>query len=208
MLYDISPPLDARLQVWPGDTPFTRHVTSDIAHGDRTTGSELTLTAHCGAHADAPAHYTPGGRDVATCDLHDYLGPCEVVRVNVPRGGVIEPHHLPAALRAPRVLFATGTFPDSATFNTDFAALTVATIDRLRAMGVRLVGIDTPSVDRFTDNDLPVHARIADHDLRILEGLRLADVPAGLFELIALPLRIVGGDGSPVRAVLRTLPHG
>lgn len=206
MIYDISPPLDIRLQVWPGDTPFTRRVDSDIARGARTTGSTLTLTAHCGAHADAPAHYRADGCDMATCDLADYLGPCEVLRVDVPRGGVIEPHHLPAEIRAPRVLFATGTFPNTAAFNQDFAALTVATVDRLHAAGVRLIGIDTPSVDRFADSAaLPVHTRIGAHDLRILEGLRLAEVPAGVYELIALPLRIVAGDGSPVRAVLRTL---
>jgi arylformamidase len=103
------------------------------------------------------------------------------------------------------VLLVTGTFPDPRHWNEDFAALEPDLVDALHALGVRLVGIDTPSVDLFSSKDLPAHKRFLAHDMAILEGLVLKDVPQGLYELIALPLKLEGFDASPVRAVLRTL---
>ena len=108
--------------------------------------------------------------------------------------------HLPS-----RILFATGTFPDPQNWNSDFAALSVKLIDFLHDRGVITVGIDTPSVDLFESKDLPTHKAILRCNMSILEGLVLKDVPEGIYELIALPLRLVGFDASPVRAVLRTV---
>jgi arylformamidase len=105
----------------------------------------------------------------------------------------------------PRVLFATGTYPDPQNWNTDFAALSVELVDFLHERGVITVGIDTPSVDLFESKDLSAHKAMLRHDMSILEGLVLKDVPEGIYELIALPLRLVGFDASPVRAVLRTV---
>ena len=119
---------------------------------------------------------------------------------------MIGPEDLTVPVRAERVLLATGTFPDSTHFNEDFAALHPSLIEHLADRGVRLVGVDTPSVDPFDSKDLPAHHAILRFDLAVLEGLDLADVPEGIFELIALPLRLVGFDGSPVRAILRSLP--
>jgi arylformamidase len=103
-----------------------------------------------------------------------------------------------------RLLIATGTYPDSTEFRTDFAALAPDLVDWLARGGVRLVGIDTPSIDPADSKELPAHQAVRRHDLNILEGVVLDDVPAGLYELIALPLRLTAFDGSPVRAVLRT----
>jgi arylformamidase len=108
-------------------------------------------------------------------------------------------------IEAPRVLLRTGTFPDPNRFTEDFAALAPELVDDLHARGVRLIGIDTPSVDLFDSTDLPAHRRFLEHDMAILEGLVLDAVPEGHYELIALPLRLVGFDASPVRAILRTL---
>jgi arylformamidase len=105
----------------------------------------------------------------------------------------------------PRVLFATGTFPDPENWNRDFAALSVELIDFLHDRGVITVGIDTPSVDLFESKDLPAHKAILRCNMSILEGLVLKDLPQGTYELIALPLPLVGFDASPVRAVLRTV---
>ncbi|HWX17814.1 MAG TPA: cyclase family protein [Chthoniobacterales bacterium] len=105
----------------------------------------------------------------------------------------------------PRVLFATGTFPNPQKWNSDFAALSVELVDFLHERGVITVGIDTPSVDLFESKDLSAHKAMLRHDMSILEGLVLKDVPEGIYELIALPLRLVGFDASPVRAVLRTV---
>jgi arylformamidase len=122
------------------------------------------------------------------------------------RGGCILPEELPGTILAPRVLLATGTYPDPSFFNEDFAALSPELIDALAGKGVRLVGVDTPSVDRFSSKDLPSHLACLRHDIAILEGIVLREVPEGVYELVALPLKLSGFDASPVRAVLRELP--
>lgn len=206
MIYDISPPIDPALGVWPGDTPPSREVLLDMRRGDNLTLSSLHATVHLGAHADAPSHYGADAPAIDQRDLALYLGPCRVVPVRVRRGGTILPADLSTPIAEERVLFATGTFPDPRRFNEDFAALSPEVVDHLHERGVRLVGIDTPSIDPFSSKSLPAHNACLRHDMAVLEGIVLAEVPPGLYELIALPLRLVGYDGSPVRAVLRDLP--
>jgi arylformamidase len=206
MIYDISPPIDASLKVWPGDTPPSREVLLDMRQGANLTLSSLHATVHLGAHADAPSHYGADAPSIERRDLDLYLGPCQVMRVAVGRNGVVLPAALTGPPAAARILFRTGTFPDPAEFNEDFAALSPQLIDHLHAAGVRLVGLDTPSVDPFASKDLPAHCACLRHDMAVLEGVVLDGVPEGIYELIALPLRLVGYDGSPVRAVLRDLP--
>lgn len=205
MLYDISPRLTSRIAVWPGDTPLSRELVAELGAGEPATVSALRATVHLGAHADAPSHYGRGARAIDEQDLDLYLGSCQLVRLNPGPRGVILPAALSGPPLAPRVLFATGTFPDPDSFREDFAALSPQLIRFLAGHGVRLVGIDTPSVDAFDASDLPVHRACLDRDVAILEGLALDAVPAGLYELIALPLKLAGFDGSPVRAVLRTM---
>lgn len=205
MLYDISPAISPALAVWPGDTPPSREVLQDLARGDTVSLSSLRATVHLGAHADAPSHYGLGAATIDERPLDLYLGECEVVRVAAASDRQVTPGLLSRTASAPRVLLATGTAPDSAVFNRDFAALAPELIDHLHERGVRLVGVDTPSVDPADSKTLPAHNRCLAHDMAILEGLRLADVPEGRYELIALPLRLVGFDASPVRAVLRSL---
>lgn len=202
-IIDISPPLDASLAVWPGDSALTREVLLDLARGDSVTLSTLRATVHLGAHADAPSHYGRDEADIASRSLQYYVGACEVMKVEVPRGTVITPAMLPRAPASPRLLLSTGTFPDPAAFNEDFAALSPALVDSCHAAGVILIGIDTPSVDPFRSKELGAHKRFLAHDMAILEGLVLADAAEGPYELIALPLRLAGFDASPVRAVLR-----
>jgi arylformamidase len=140
--------------------------------------------------------------------LEHYLGRCQVMRVVVPRHHRIDVPDLTAPLQAPRVLFATGTFPDPTNWNTDFAAFAPGLIDHLHQHRIILAGIDTPSVDLFESKDLPTHARFLANDMAILEGIVLTGVPDGVYELIALPLKLVGFDASPVRAVLREIVSG
>lgn len=201
MIYDISPPITSPLAVWPGDSPPTREVLCDMARGDNITLSTLRATVHLGAHADAPSHYGKDAPTIETRGLDYYLGPCQVVRVNANRKQRVMLSGM--EIQAERVLLATETFPDPENFNDDFAAYDPALIDRLHDQGVKLIGIDTPSIDLFDSKDLPSHHAVLRHDMAILEGLVLRDVPEGLYELIALPLKLVGFDASPVRAVLR-----
>jgi arylformamidase len=132
------------------------------------------------------------------------LGLCQVIRVSLPRLAQVSCGDLGGPIEAPRVLLATGSYPDTQQFTEDFAALSPELIDELSRNDVRLVGIDTPSVDLFEDRSLPVHHRCLKHGIAILEGLVMTDVPAGLYELIALPLKLAGFDASPVRAILRS----
>ena len=204
-LFDITPTLSPALAVWPGDTPLTREVLLEMRRGDNLTLSTLHGTVHLGAHADAPSHYGLDAESIESRSLDRYLGRCRVLRVPEARGSRIGLEALPDDLGASRVLFATGSYPDPTKFNEDFVALSPELIDALASAGVRLVGIDTPSVDLFDSKELPAHQACSRNDMAILEGLVLQDVPEGIYELIALPLKLEGFDASPVRAVLRSL---
>ncbi len=205
MIFDITPAISESLAVWPGDTPPTREVLCDIADGSNVTLSTLRATVHLGAHADGPNHYGLGAPSIDERSLDYYLGRCQVVRVDASPKERITPAMIPDTIRAERILLATGTFPDPNNFNEDFAALSPALVDTFHERGVKLIGIDTPSVDLFDSTDIPAHQAFLRNDMAILECLALKNVPAGDYELIALPLKLVGFDGSPVRAVLRTL---
>ncbi len=178
----------------------------DMRRGANLTLSTLRATVHLGAHADAPSHYGLESPSIEARRLDFYLGPCQVLRVAVGRGKRINPDDVSLPAAAERILFATGTYPEPNHFNEDFAALSPELIDQMARRGVRLVGIDTPSVDLFDSKDLPSHQACLRHDMAILEGIILEGVPAGLYELIALPLKLQGFDASPVRAVLRDIP--
>jgi arylformamidase len=202
-IIDISPVLSARTAVFPGDQAFERSVVMDFPLGHSYALSSVRTTVHVGAHTDAPSHYHPQGRTIDQRELERYLGPCQVMWVDLPRGARILPEHLGnRPIHAERVLFRTGSFPDPDLWNGDFNSLSPALVDYLADRGVTLVGIDTPSVDPADSKGLESHNRIHERDLAILEGVILKSVAEGLYTLIALPLRIEGGDASPVRAVL------
>jgi arylformamidase len=210
MLYDITPPLSPSLAVWPGDTPLTREVLLEIGSSpengqvlNNITLSTLRATVHLGAHADAPSHYGAAAPTIDQRSLDYYLGPCQVIHVAAARSVRITPDMLTASIQAERVLLATGTFSNPEQLNPDFAALSPELVLHLHEQGVKLIGIDTPSVDLFDSKELPTHHMFLRCDMAILEGLVLTGVPEGLYELIALPLKLVGFDASPVRAILR-----
>jgi len=207
-IYDITPPISSDIKVWPGDTPSTREVLRDVQRGDASTTSVLHATVHLGAHADAPNHCDADAPSIGECDLDAYLGPCQVIHVHADRGARLLPDSLKTPVVAQRLLIATGAYPNPLEFNRDFAALSPELIESLRHRGVKLIGIDTPSVDPFEAEDLPAHRAALGHGIAILEGLVLDGVPEGMYELIALPLKLIGFEASPVRAILkRTSPQ-
>jgi arylformamidase len=205
-LWDISPPISRSSPVFPGDTAYAQAWSARIAPGCPVNVSALTLSPHVGAHADAPLHYAEGAASIGAVALEPYLGPCRVIHA-IDRGPLVEPEHLDhaAAGLPPRVLVRTCERAPRGWVD-DFAAFAPRTIDWLAARGVKLVGIDTASVDPAASKQLPAHQRLRAHDLRVLENLVLDDVSEGDYELIALPLKLVEADASPVRAVLRALP--
>jgi arylformamidase len=202
VLIDISPPVSAAIGVWPGDVPFRRRVSQKMEDGANLALSSMRTTLHVGAHADAPSHYALGGAPIDARPLDLYYGPCQVIALEASRGARLMPRDVKDEVRAPRVLFATGTFPDPNAFSTDFASLSPELVDDLHGKGVVLVGIDTPSVDPFDDKELLAHRALFRRDMANLEGLVLSHVAPGLYTLVALPLRIEGADASPVRAAL------
>lgn len=208
MIYDISPPLTPHLPVWPGDMPLSRRVKYDLDRGDPVTLSSFRTTAHLGAHVDAPSHYGPGAPTIDERPLDIFLGPCQVIHVPALPRSAIPLALLREPVQAARVLIATGSYPLGPEFRDDFAGLSPDLVAHLHRQGVILVGIDTPSVDPYAAEDLPAHKAFLRLNMTILEGLVLDHVPNGRYELIALPLKLIGFDASPVRAILRPLPGG
>jgi arylformamidase len=206
-LWDISPPVHAGSPVFPGDTPYQQQWAASIAPGCPVNVSTLTLSPHVGAHADAPLHYDPEGSAVGALPLDPYLGPCRVIHA-IARGPLVTWEHIAHAAQGlpPRVLVRTYERAPIDRWDAQLAAFAPETIERLADAGVRLVGIDTASIDPAESKELPSHQVVRRRGLRVLENLVLDDVPEGDYELIALPLKLVTADASPVRAVLRELP--
>ena len=200
---DITPVINSRLAVFPGDQVFQQEFSMDMHLGDHLTLSSIHTTVHLGAHTDAPNHYSASGSTMEKRDLSYYLGPAQVITVACKKGQRITVKDLAAvSIQASRVLFKTQSFPDPYHWNSDFMSLSAELIEFLSGKGVRLVGIDTPSIDLAEDKVLQSHHAVAKYDMAILEGIVLDHVADGLYQLVALPLPMEGADASPVRAVL------
>ncbi|MDP3355040.1 MAG: arylformamidase [Polaromonas sp.] len=203
-IWDISPPVDEHAAVFPGDAAYSQTLHFALSPDCPVNVNTLTFSPHTGAHADAPMHYAHGEAAIGAVDLLPYLGPCRVIHC-MDCGPLVEPRHIAHALQdlPPRVLLRT-----SAAASQDWASFTAiapATLALLATKNIALIGIDTPSVDPSTSQHLPSHHLLLEHNLRVLENLVLDDVAEGDYELIALPLKLVKADASPVRAILRDL---
>ena len=204
-LWDISPTVSPASPIFPGDEPFSLRWTARLSPDCPVNLSALTMSPHVGAHADAPLHYAATAASAAEVDLDAYLGPCRVIHA-IACGPLIRIAHLQhaAADLPPRVLVRCCQTADEV-WNPNFSAFAPETVEWLAAQGVRLIGLDTPSVDPADSKTLDSHQQLARLHLRVLENLVLDDVAEGDYELIALPLKLAGACASPVRAVLRTL---
>ncbi len=208
-IWDISPPVDEQAAVFPGDTAYSQRLHFSLTPDCPVNVNSITLSPHTGAHADAPMHYANGGASPGELDLAPYLGPCRVIHC-LNAGPLVLPEHIAHALDnlPARVLLRTAHHASQSWAS--FTALGQQTLALLATKNIanplRLIGIDTPSVDPANSQDLPCHHQLLTRDLRVLENLVLDDVPEGDYELIALPLKLMRADASPVRAVLRELP--
>jgi arylformamidase len=204
-LWDISPAIGAGTPVFPGDAPYTQRWTARIGPGCPVNLTAITLSPHLGAHADAPLHYADDAPAIGAVDLQAYLGPCRVVHA-IDCGPLVRVEHLEHAAHdlPPRLLVRTCTTAPTA-WSDVFSAYAPETIAWLAARGIKLVGIDSQSVDPASSKTLDSHQLLLKHDLRVLENLVLDEVPEGDYELIALPLKLATACASPVRAVLREL---
>lgn len=205
-IYDITQPIRTGIPVWPGDTAYGEERVWAIDPPCPVNVSRLTLSTHTGTHADAPLHYDAAGVPIGAVGLEIYMGPALVL--HLPAGlERVEVGHL--AGRVPpgtrRVLLRTfDRFPHDA-WDSRFTAMSAGAIDWLAGQGVGLIGTDAPSLDPETSKTLDAHMAVRRQGMAILEGLVLDAVPEGVFDLIALPLRLATADASPVRAVLRSM---
>ena len=205
-IHDISLPVSESLVVWPGDPAIRITQPSHLDRGDVATVSRLDLGAHTGTHVDAPAHFVPGGAGVDRLDLDLLVDPAWIV--HVPEAPVLTPEVL-ERLSIPsgteRLLFRTRNSDRWAGgeegFWEDYVGVTDAGARWLIAQGVRLVGIDYLSVSTYTDL-VPPHQTLLGAGVIILEGLNLSGIEPGLYRLVCLPLKLVGGDGAPARTIL------
>jgi arylformamidase len=201
-VFDISPVLSPETAVWPGDLRLSRNIMLRLEDGHSVELSALQTTVHIGAHADAPSHYKLGAPSIEDTDLTTYFGACRVI--SILQNGSIAASELSSRIKPgdERILVKTNSFPDPNRFNEDFASFSPELIDAAADAGVRLLGIDTPSIDPFDSKQLHAHHRLFTRGMRNLECLDLSKVPDGEYELIALPLRLKGFDASPTRAIL------
>ena len=192
--------------MWPGDPPWRYALAASIADGDGVNVGAVSGTTHAGTHADAPRHVLEHGASIDALPLDAYAGPADVVDVSR-ADGAIEIGEIEAALPgppAPRLLLATGC-EEAAGFPQRFRALSPAAAAWCVERGLRLVGTDAPSVDPPGSETLDVHHALLSAGVAILENLALAGIDPGRYELVALPLRWMGADASPVRAALRRI---
>lgn len=206
--YDITRTLFTGMAVWPGDTPFNLKPTGNIADGNTVNITTLTISAHTGTHVDAPYHFTDDGVTMEKVELSAYWGPAQVVTVSKESGPLFPSDFSGYELGlAPRLLVkSSASTADPRVFHEDFVYLHPELADLLGEKGVVLYGADAPSMDNPNSKKLAGHLAMQRNGILILEGLDLTDVPDGLYELSAFPLKILGGDGSPVRAVLKSMP--
>lgn len=212
-IYDVSVPITAATPVYPGDPGIDVQQWSALARGDSANVSFLHLGAHTATHVDAPSHFIEGANKVSELPLDVLIGPARVIEVpnammevDVDFIGKLDLDSMT------RLLFKTRNsafwFEPGRVFRRDFTYLTAAAAEVLVDKGVRLVGVDYLSVEKFKSGTHPTHLSLLSRGVVILEGLNLLHVPAGDYELICLPLLIAEGtgDGAPARTVLRTLP--
>ena len=211
-IYDLSVPISDELPTYPSDPGIKIEDWAKLADGAGVNVSSLCFGAHTGTHVDAPAHFIEGAKKVESLELEVLIGEAEVIEV--PDELLTIDEDFVARNCAPgtvRVLFKTRNSAFWATnntaFRTDFTHLELKAARWLVERGVKLVGTDYLSIEKFGSQDHEVHRELLSREVVILEGLNLSDVPAGKYELICLPLRLRThlGDGAPARAVLRTL---
>jgi len=203
-IIDISQTLKRGMPVWPGDTEFQPLWVARMENGDSYNLGGVTMSLHTGTHSDAPLHFLRDGTSITDMDLSVYIGPAQVIDLIGAKS--VEAEHLLAVAIGflERVLFKTHLSPVER-FGPDFAYISPEAARILADSGIKLVGIDTPSVDSSHSKTMETHKILATSGVAILENLNLANVSPGQYELIALPLKLADMEGSPVRAVLRTL---
>ena len=205
---DVSVPLKNGMVHWPGDKAFSRSLTESIDKGDQANVSEMTGSVHTGTHMDAPAHFINGARSIDTIPLEACVGRARVIGIEDPeviRVSELEPHKIGAA---ERVLFKTKNSDHvwkTDVFQTSFVHIPADTARWLAERRVMTVGVDYLSVGGYQSDGAETHHALLGGGVWIIEGLVLGGIEPGEYDLICLPLKLVGSDGAPARALLRKI---
>lgn len=206
-LFDITRTINPTIAVWPGDSPFAAEVVAAIGQGASINLTTLTISSHTGTHVDAPYHFSNDDLTIEQVPLAAYVGPATVVTV-ARESGPLTPADFPDldwSVVSRLLVHSSASDKPHHLFPTEFVYPSPELADWLGRHQVVLFGSDAPSMDDMNSKSLPGHHALRRNRVAILEGLLLSGVPDGDYELIALPLKIEGGDGSPVRAILRSL---
>lgn len=204
-IWDISPQISPDGLLFPGDEPYRIQWTSKFSQENPINLCAIRLSPHVGAHADAPLHYAKDAASISELDILPFIGTCKVIHA-IGCNPLIKVKHL-QYVHAPipeRIIIRTRMHA-ATVWESDYTAIEPETIVWLHSQGVKLIGIDTPSVDPFDCTTMPCHKTLHRFNMRVLENLVLDDVPENDYELIALPLKLAGACASPVRAILRSL---
>lgn len=202
-IYDITRSLKNGMPVWPGDTPFSYRISSSLADNGSANVGELNMSTHTGTHVDAPFHFAQEGKKINELDLSLYIGKALVIEI-AHKEFITEKdlqNHDIQGVR--RLLIKSGSWPDAETFPQNYTCIAPESAHYLASAGVQLLGVESPSVDPLDSKDMLAHHALNGAGIFILESIDLNEVETGEYELIAMPLKIEGADGSPVRAVLR-----
>ncbi|MCM3569171.1 arylformamidase [Neobacillus mesonae] len=202
-IYDISRKLRNNMPVWPGDTPFQYTVSSTEEGGTTVNVGSMVLSTHSGTHVDAPFHFDHNGKRIIDLDLDHYAGLAKVVDMTGREQIGIEEVQDMELEGVKRILFKTLAWTNPDKFPDKIPHIEPELASFLAGKGVRLIGVDVPSVDPLDSINLPAHQLLHEKGIHILESLQLDEIEPGDYELIALPLPLAEGDGSPVRAILR-----
>jgi arylformamidase len=202
---DISQRLDNSIPVWPGDTPFSYKVSWGKEDSGSVNVGEVTMSVHTGTHIDAPFHFDNDGKRVIDLDIELYIGPARVVHVlNAESIGIKELEGIDLE-GVTRLLIRTDAWSNRRAFPDSIPPIEPELAEYLADKGVRLLGLDLPSVDALDSKELLAHHELCRFGVHILEGLVLDSIEPGDYHLAALPLSLAEADGSPVRAVIRKL---
>ena len=204
--YDVTVPLSPEVPTYPGDPPFELRHVRKLADGEAYNATSISLGSHLGTHVDAPSHFLAGGTTVDLLPLEILMGKARVVEVlareRIDRSD-LEALDLRDDLRVLLKTRMSGQM-HKAQVQEDYVYLTVDAADYLAQAGIKLIGIDYLSVDRFGTVDYPSHHALLEAGVVIVEGLDLSEVEPGEYDMTCLPLRIVGAEGAPARVILRS----
>ncbi|HEY3318417.1 MAG TPA: cyclase family protein [Coriobacteriia bacterium] len=206
-LIDVSVPMREGMPVWPGDEPFRISRVSDMAAGDRNNLSELRLGTHTGTHVDAPAHFIADGATIDSLPLGALVGECRALELQAPEAISTEELQAHEIRPGERILLKTrnSSLWAAGAFHEDFTYLSTEAAEWLAEVGPGCLGVDYLSVGGFHRNGTAVHRALLGAGIWLIEGLDLSAVTPGSYELLCLPLRLVGAEGAPARALLRPL---